>query len=137
MLALSRSLHPVEQLFRQPTLDPEDLYPGLRPLLPPCHDWILLQAMVGLRLLCLRNVFTILFLGDNVDAGGPSQHASPDPRTYGMDGPAIEPAVQYVQKIKQRCSPDTYRQFLDILSRYHHKPDTIDEVGLSLIFRLK
>ena len=53
--------------------------------------------------------------------------ASPDPR-YGMDGQAIEPAVQYVQKIKQRCDPDTYRQFLDILSRYHHTPDTIDEV---------
>jgi hypothetical protein len=45
-----------------------------------------------------------------------------------MDGQAIEPAVQYVQKIKQRCDPDTYRQFLDILSRYHHTPDTIDEV---------
>ena len=54
--------------------------------------------------------------------------ASPDPR-YGMDGQAIEPAVQYVQKIKQRCDPDTYRQFLDILSRYHHTPDTIDEVS--------
>ena len=52
---------------------------------------------------------------------------SPDLR-YGMDGPAIEPAVQYVQKIKQRCDPDTYRQFLDILSRYHHTPHTIDEV---------
>lgn len=53
--------------------------------------------------------------------------ASPYPR-YGMDGQAIEPAVQYVQKIKQRCDPDTYRQFLDILSRYRHTPDTVDEV---------
>ena len=44
---------------------------------------------------------------------------------------AIEPAVQYVQKIKLRCDPDTYRQFLDILSRYHHTPDTIDEVRSS------
>lgn len=53
---------------------------------------------------------------------------SPDPRAYGVDGQAIEPAVQYVQKIKTRCDADTYRQFLDILSRYHSKPDTIDEV---------
>lgn len=43
---------------------------------------------------------------------------------------AIEPAVQYVQKIKQRCDPETYRQFLDILSRYHKTPTDIDEVGL-------
>ncbi|KAF4616526.1 hypothetical protein D9613_008571 [Agrocybe pediades] len=70
--------------------------------------------------------------GDSDEAAGPPPElASPDPRTYGMDGPAIEPAVQYVQKIKQRCSPDTYRQFLDILSRYHHKPDTIDEEEVS------
>ncbi|KAF8869638.1 hypothetical protein CPB84DRAFT_1754931 [Gymnopilus junonius] len=70
---------------------------------------------------------------------GPNDHGalapppvpSPDPRTYGMDGQAIEPAVQYVQKIKQRCDPETYRQFLDILSRYHHKPDTIDEEEVS------
>jgi paired amphipathic helix protein Sin3a len=46
-----------------------------------------------------------------------------------MDGQAIEPAVQYVQKIKRRCDPDTYRQFLDILSRYHRStPDDFDEV---------
>lgn len=51
-----------------------------------------------------------------------------------MDGQAIEPAVQYVQKIKQRCDPDTYRQFLDILSRYHHTPDTIDEVCCTHLF---
>ena len=61
-------------------------------------------------------------------AGASNDHipvpASPG---YGMDGQAIEPAVQYVQKIKQRCDPDTYRQFLDILSRYHHTADT-DEV---------
>jgi len=56
--------------------------------------------------------------------------ASPEPRgAYGAEPPqAIEPAVQYVQKIKQRCDPETYRQFLDILSRYHHKPETINEV---------
>jgi len=58
----------------------------------------------------------------------PQPPVSPDPKTYGVDGQAIQPAVQYVQKIKQRCDPDTYRQFLDILSQYHHKPDTIDEV---------
>lgn len=53
----------------------------------------------------------------------------PSPEASGTyDGRAIEPAVQYVQKIKNRCDPETYRQFLDILSRYHHKPETIDEV---------
>ena len=58
--------------------------------------------------------------------------SSPDPRSYAMDGQAIEPAVQYVQKIKQRCDPDTYRQFLDILSRFHHTPDSTDEVRFSI-----
>jgi len=48
---------------------------------------------------------------------------------YVADEQAMEPAVQYVQKIKQRCDPDTYRQFLDILSQYHHKPGTMDEVS--------
>jgi paired amphipathic helix protein Sin3a len=53
----------------------------------------------------------------------------PSPEANGAyNGQAIEPAVQYVQKIKNRCDPETYRQFLDILSRYHHKPETIDEV---------
>ncbi|KAF8880058.1 histone deacetylase complex, SIN3 component [Infundibulicybe gibba] len=56
---------------------------------------------------------------------------SPDPRVYNIDGQTMEPAVQYVQKIKQRCDPDTYRQFLDILARYHHKPDDIDEEEVS------
>jgi hypothetical protein len=54
--------------------------------------------------------------------------SSPDPRSYAMDGQAIEPAIQYVQKIKQRCDPDTYQQFLDILSRFHYTPDATDEV---------
>ncbi|KIK69789.1 hypothetical protein GYMLUDRAFT_34188 [Collybiopsis luxurians FD-317 M1] len=44
---------------------------------------------------------------------------------------AMEPAVAYVQKIKQRCDPDTYRQFLDILSRYHHSPESINEEEVS------
>ena len=69
---------------------------------------------------CLKN----LFLAN--DTLGP---ASPDPRLYVADEQAMEPAVQYVQKIKQRCDPDTYRQFLDILSQYHHKPGTMDEVS--------
>jgi histone deacetylase complex regulatory component SIN3 len=49
-----------------------------------------------------------------------------------QDGTTMEPAVQYVQKIKQRCDEQTYRQFLDILSSYHHKPDSVDEVCTSL-----
>ncbi|KAF9445685.1 hypothetical protein P691DRAFT_805298 [Macrolepiota fuliginosa MF-IS2] len=56
----------------------------------------------------------------------------PSPESGGAyNGQAIEPAVQYVQKIKNRCEPETYRQFLDILSRYHHKPETIDEEEVS------
>jgi paired amphipathic helix protein Sin3a len=58
----------------------------------------------------------------------PEAAPSPDPRSLPIDGQTIEPAVQYVQKIKQRCDPETYRQFLDILSQYHSKPDSIDEV---------
>lgn len=54
--------------------------------------------------------------------------ASPAPITFPANGQAIEPAVQYVQKIKQRCDSETYRQFLDILSQYHSNPDSIDEV---------
>ncbi|KAF8624979.1 hypothetical protein AX15_005613 [Amanita polypyramis BW_CC] len=57
--------------------------------------------------------------------------ASPDPRLYVSDEQAMEPAVQYVQKIKQRCDPDTYKQFLDILMQYHHKPGTMDEEEVS------
>ncbi|TFK20645.1 hypothetical protein FA15DRAFT_689033 [Coprinopsis marcescibilis] len=48
-----------------------------------------------------------------------------------LNGQAIEPAVQYVQKIKQSCDAETYRQFLDILSRYHHAPEAIDEAEVS------
>ncbi|KAJ3508561.1 hypothetical protein NLJ89_g5689 [Agrocybe chaxingu] len=69
--------------------------------------------------------------GASIDHSAP-RPASPEPRSYGgMDGQAIEPAVQYVQKIKQRCDPETYRQFLDILSRYHHTPEAIDEDEVS------
>jgi len=60
----------------------------------------------------------------------PGHSSTPDPAIllHGQPPQAMEPAVAYVQKIKQRCDPETYKQFLDILSRYHHKPDTIDEV---------
>lgn len=56
-------------------------------------------------------------------------------------GQAIEPAVQYVQKIKQRCDAETYKQFLEILSRYHQRPESIDEVrfflfGLAIYYRV-
>ncbi|KAF5380698.1 hypothetical protein D9757_007032 [Collybiopsis confluens] len=55
-----------------------------------------------------------------------SRRATPD---FVLPAPqAMEPAVAYVQKIKQRCDEGTYRQFLDILSRYHHSPESINEV---------
>lgn len=58
----------------------------------------------------------------------------PDPNMYGMnlglDSSTIEPAVQYVQKIKQRCDDTTYRRFLEILSKYHNTTDAVDEVTL-------
>ncbi|KAG6837451.1 hypothetical protein H0H93_008994 [Arthromyces matolae] len=57
--------------------------------------------------------------------------ASPAPIVVPPNGQAIEPAVQYVQKIKQRCDPETYRQFLDILSQYHSNSDSIDEEEVS------
>jgi histone deacetylase complex regulatory component SIN3 len=60
------------------------------------------------------------------DPDGTNDHASAFKR--GEEGQAIEPAVQYVQKIKQRCDAETYAQFLEILSSYHHKPETVDEV---------
>ncbi|TFK75487.1 hypothetical protein BDN72DRAFT_440795 [Pluteus cervinus] len=46
-------------------------------------------------------------------------------------GFAMGPAVQYVQKIKQRCDPETYRQFLDILSRYQDPASTLDHEEVS------
>ncbi|KAG5219818.1 Transcriptional regulatory protein [Salix suchowensis] len=60
-----------------------------------------------------------------VDFGGP-----PGPGT--LQSEAIEPAVQYVQKIKQRCDAETYKQFLDILGRYHAAPGVMDEREVSL-----
>ena len=63
----------------------------------------------------------------------PPASASLDPLTaYGSmagEGTAIEPAVQYVHKIKQRCDSEKYKQFLDILGKYHQKSGNIDEVG--------
>ncbi|KAJ8087508.1 hypothetical protein PM082_006339 [Marasmius tenuissimus] len=68
-----------------------------------------------------------------------TSNASQQPRVIVGGGPlagmaqqqAMEPAVAYVQKIKQRCDPEVYKQFLDILSRYHHAPETIDEEEVS------
>ena len=54
-------------------------------------------------------------------ANSPSRGTCGVTRPPGIDGQAIEPGVQYVEKITQHCDPDMYRQFLDILSRYHNK----------------
>jgi paired amphipathic helix protein Sin3a len=59
-----------------------------------------------------------------------------DPRAMAVDdiptdeigGPAMQPAVNYVKRIRQKCDPDTYKQFLEILSQYHHRPESVDEV---------
>ncbi len=58
---------------------------------------------------------------------------SPDPSVFGAvtDGVSIEPAVQYVQKIKQRCDEATYRRFLEILGKYHNMADAVDEASIS------
>lgn len=64
-------------------------------------------------------------------AAGPSNAVPPDSSVYGvgLDSVSIEPAVQYVQKIKQRCDEATYRRFLEILGRYHNMADAVDEVS--------
>lgn len=66
------------------------------------------------------------------DSGtGPSNALPPDPSVYGvgLDSASIEPAVQYVQKIKQRCDEATYRRFLEILGRYHNQAEAVDEAS--------
>lgn len=50
-----------------------------------------------------------------------------------VDTVSIEPAVQYVQKIKQRCDEATYRRFLEILGRYHNIADAVDEVSFLIL----
>ncbi|ESK96321.1 histone deacetylase sin3 component [Moniliophthora roreri MCA 2997] len=40
-------------------------------------------------------------------------------------------AIAYIQKVQQRCNPEAYKQFLDILSRYHRTPETITEGEVS------
>ncbi|KAG6889641.1 hypothetical protein C0995_015756 [Termitomyces sp. Mi166 len=57
--------------------------------------------------------------------------ASPAPMSFPANGQATEPVVQYLQKIKQRCNPETYRQFLDILSHYPLNPNSIDKEEIS------
>ena len=62
---------------------------------------------------------------------GPSNALPSDPNMYGvgLDSASIGPAMQYVQKIKQRCDDATYRRFLEILGRYHHMADAVDEAS--------
>jgi paired amphipathic helix protein Sin3a len=55
----------------------------------------------------------------------------------GLDSSTIEPAVQYVQKIKQRCDDATYKRFLEILSKYHNTIDAVDEVSLLLSYAVQ
>ncbi|KAK7036539.1 hypothetical protein VNI00_011472 [Paramarasmius palmivorus] len=48
------------------------------------------------------------------------------------DGSSVQQRTDaYIHQVKQRCDPETYKQFLDILSRYHHAPETIDEEEVS------
>ncbi|KAG1789779.1 uncharacterized protein HD556DRAFT_1243377 [Suillus plorans] len=62
----------------------------------------------------------------------PAVLAEPDANMYGsLDSSSIEPAVQYVQKIKQRCDEATYRRFLEILGKYHNTTDAVDEREVS------
>lgn len=56
----------------------------------------------------------------------PPPARAPTPET---DTP-IKPAYNYIQKIKKRCDPDTYKRFLDILARY--TPDDLDEVSAQI-----
>ncbi len=39
----------------------------------------------------------------------------------------ITSAFEYIQRIKKRCDPETYKEFLDILSRYHKKSAHVDD----------
>ncbi|KAF7312188.1 HDAC-interact domain-containing protein [Mycena indigotica] len=59
----------------------------------------------------------------------PPPKATPVEET--REGRTIDPAIQYVQKIKQRCDPETYKQFLDILSNFHHSREPTDETEVS------
>lgn len=79
------------------------------------------------------------FLHVDGPAAGPSNALPPDPSVYGMalDSVSIEPAVQYVQKIKQRCDEATYRRFLEILGRYHNMADAVDEASPSYALPIK
>ncbi|KAJ7598551.1 hypothetical protein C8J56DRAFT_769732 [Mycena floridula] len=47
----------------------------------------------------------------------------------GLDGqPSFEPALQFVQLVEQHCGPHVYKEFLDILWRYHKNDPLMDEV---------
>ncbi|KAF8893642.1 hypothetical protein CPB85DRAFT_1230305 [Mucidula mucida] len=45
----------------------------------------------------------------------------------GDDSVTITSAFEYIQRIKKRCDPETYKEFLDILSRYHKKSAHVDD----------
>ena len=70
--------------------------------------------------------------GANSEQDESATPASPNPRLFAVDGQPMEPFAQYVQKIRQQCDPGTYQQVLDILSTLHFKPDSTDEVRLSV-----
>ncbi|KAG1843781.1 paired amphipathic helix, partial [Suillus subalutaceus] len=60
--------------------------------------------------------------------------AEPDANMYSsLDSSAIEPAVQYVQKIKQHCDEAMYCQFLENLnkSKHHNTTDAVNECKVS------
>ncbi|KAI6037598.1 hypothetical protein EDC04DRAFT_2897379 [Pisolithus marmoratus] len=74
--------------------------------------------------------------GSSTIGAGQTDILPSDPITHGMDSVSIEPAVQYIQKIKQRCDEGTYRRFLEILKRYHSSTgDGVDEVSVPRSYR--
>ncbi|KAF5328777.1 hypothetical protein D9619_011548 [Psilocybe cf. subviscida] len=44
-------------------------------------------------------------------------------------------AVRYLQKVKQRCNADTYRQFLDILTRHQQSQRISDTIGIEEVLK--
>ncbi|KAF7295372.1 putative histone deacetylase complex, SIN3 component [Mycena indigotica] len=55
----------------------------------------------------------------------------PTPVEETRENRSFDPAIQYVQKVKQRCDPETYEQFLDILSSFYHSREPTDETEVS------
>jgi hypothetical protein len=53
-----------------------------------------------------------------LDTNGHLSHSTLSPDlNFDLGDQNMEPAVQYVQKIKNRCDSETYKHFLEILSR--------------------